>query len=344
MIALVVISALYVITVLYVIQLSGKIKSNITNVYTILELVETGVDSTKKYFDEVHILTHQHIRKQDILERGTVKRPATVTTDFLKANVNTPTTNIVNGTHENFINRSIPSTWNYDTNRLEEIFPRFAARPLECYDIQKESLPDISDIKHPKPRSIFFLETSCRSHIKGRIAVTSRQACAVESAARMNPNLDVYFLFVSPGIIRYAGTESDKFLRVLLSYKNVKVHHLNFKRYLKGTPLNNIPEDERLDGSSYPVTHASDILRFITLWKYGGIYLDLDIITIKSLESLSPNFVVLETFGYSAAGAIGFTATGDGHQLAEFCVNDLKNNFQGYSWNQNGPLVATRSV
>lgn len=74
---------------------------------------------------------------------------------------------------------------------------------LLCHaDNVTESLPDISD--HPpnkKKRNIFFLETSCTSSDKGKIHLSPRQACAVESAARMNPKMDVYLLFASPGVI-----------------------------------------------------------------------------------------------------------------------------------------------
>ncbi|KAF2888840.1 hypothetical protein ILUMI_17333 [Ignelater luminosus] len=332
LIVLFVISAVYVITIFYVMQPLSKNNVNISNTYTILEHVETGINHAKKYFHHVSTLIRQDVRKQGLLGMDTTNESAAVLTNVISV---TP--------------KSVSDHSNYGTKRLNIIFPnvaerQFATRPLECYSIHKESLSDISDINSPKSRSIFFLETSCTSHIKGRIALTSRQACAVESAARMNPNLDVYVLFVSPGIVKYAGTESDKFLTAILSYKNVKLHHLDFKRYLQDTPLEDILESGKLEWSSFPVTHASDILRFITLWKYGGIYMDLDIVTLKSLESLAPNFVVLETFTHSAAGVIGFTATGDGHRFAEFCINDLKLNFRGHSWNQNGPLVATRLI
>lgn len=74
---------------------------------------------------------------------------------------------------------------------------------LHCYNITEEdSLPDISDNppNHYK-KNIFFLETSCSSYNKGKLFIKARQACAVESAARLNPNMDVHLLFASPGII-----------------------------------------------------------------------------------------------------------------------------------------------
>lgn len=105
------------------------------------------------------------------------------------------------------------STWimlTYLYNPLPpEDFKKFdsiwiTAENLLCHaDDVSESLPDISDNPPSnKKRNIFFLETSCTSSEKGKIYLSPRQACSVESAARMNPEMDVYLLFASPGVIK----------------------------------------------------------------------------------------------------------------------------------------------
>lgn len=86
---------------------------------------------------------------------------------------------------------------------------------VACYRVKSESLPDISDAIPRKGKSIFFHETSCKSYVAGKIVINSRQACAVESAAKLNSNYDVYLLFTSPGIFKFEGTESDRFLQVI---------------------------------------------------------------------------------------------------------------------------------
>ncbi|KAF2901170.1 hypothetical protein ILUMI_05017 [Ignelater luminosus] len=215
---------------------------------------------------------------------------------------------------------------------------------IACYRIKGDSLPDISDVNPVKGKSIFFHETSCNSYTDGKIKISSRQACAVESAARMNPNFDVYLLYTSPGIIKYEDTTSDKFLKALLTYKNLKIYHLDFERYTKDTPLEDLYKSGQLESSSYAPSHASDVLRYLSLWKYGGIYLDLDVIVIKSLEDLSPNYAGSESQANVAAGVLNLAPTGDGHHFAELCVEDLKHNFNGDVWGYNGPGVITRFV
>lgn len=82
--------------------------------------------------------------------------------------------------------------------------------------------------------------------------------------------------------------------------------------------------------------------RYLTLWKYGGIYLDLDVIVIKSLEDLHPNYAGAESDANVAAGVLNFSPVGHGHQLAKSCLNDLKDHFDGHNWGNNGPGVITR--
>lgn len=132
---------------------------------------------------------------------------------------------------------------------------------ISCYDIKSPSLPDIMDGEPPKKNSIFFHETSCHSYVKGRITITSREACAVESAARMNPNLNVYLLYTSPGEIEFTGDESDKFIRALSHYDNIKLKRVFFKTYAKGSPVENLYLGGHIRHSDYPESHASDVLR-----------------------------------------------------------------------------------
>ncbi|XP_023016806.1 lactosylceramide 4-alpha-galactosyltransferase isoform X3 [Leptinotarsa decemlineata] len=213
---------------------------------------------------------------------------------------------------------------------------------IYCYRLKMESLSDISSINPKKDKSIFFHETSCKSFIKGKISIEARQACAVESAAKMNPNFDVYLLFTSPGILHFDGDESDRFLKALLSYKNVKMMHLDYEKYVEGTPVEHLYKSGIIEDSDYAMSHASDVLRYLTLWKYGGIYLDLDVIVTKSLEKLPPNYSGAESDKDVAAGVMSFSSSGKGHTLAGTCLDDLKNNFNGRDWGYNGPGVVTR--
>ncbi|XP_076264022.1 lactosylceramide 4-alpha-galactosyltransferase-like [Rhynchophorus ferrugineus] len=205
-----------------------------------------------------------------------------------------------------------------------------------------DSLPDISSANPRKGRSIFFHETSCTSHLKGKITINARQACAVESAAFMNPNYEIYLLYASPGKIVYEGSESDRFISQLLKYPNIHIYHINMDNYMKNTMVENLWSEQKMFLSKFAQSHTSDVLRYLTLWKYGGIYLDLDVIVIKNLEDLGVDYAGLESDTSIAAGIMSFNYTGIGHEYATSCLKDLKENFNGFKWGHNGPGTITR--
>lgn len=123
--------------------------------------------------------------------------------------------------------------------------------------------------------SIFFHETSCSKEA----TLTARQACAVESAARMNPNRAVYLFYLSPSEL---SPKSETFYHLLIRYKNIKIRRILVKDYFANTPLEQWYKSGTLETTSkWPTSHMSDVLRYLTLWKFGGIYLDLDVVMIK---------------------------------------------------------------
>ncbi|XP_015110057.1 lactosylceramide 4-alpha-galactosyltransferase [Diachasma alloeum] len=184
--------------------------------------------------------------------------------------------------------------------------------------------------------NIFFLETSPFS--KEGLSFTARQACSVEAAARTNPTMQVYLLVANHWTISATGKET---VNRLLSYKNIKIKRILMKDYVKNTPLEEWWSSQILSNSGWPTHHMSDILRYLTLAKFGGIYLDLDVVVMKSLEQLT-NFVGAEDWTNVAAGVLGFGMDDLGRRVADACLTELKTDFRGDMWSYNGPGVITR--
>lgn len=116
------------------------------------------------------------------------------------------------------------------------------------------------------------------------------------------------------------------------------------KKYTMNTPLENLIASGRFYESEYFNYHLSDVLRFLTLWKYGGIYLDLDVVVVKSIDSLGQNYAVAESNRSLSSSGLNLSPTGVGHQVAENCLEELANNFNGSVWNSNGPALLTRVI
>lgn len=127
-------------------------------------------------------------------------------------------------------------------------------------------------------KNIFFHETSCFGD-SGLIELNCRQACAVESAALMNPGMLVNLLLLSPSP---PSNHTAKLLKYLIDYKNVKISRIYINEYIGNTPLEQwYANGKVLESSQWPRSHMSDILRYLTLWRFGGIYLDLDVVIVK---------------------------------------------------------------
>jgi len=155
----------------------------------------------------------------------------------------------------------------------------------------------------------------------------------------MNPEHEIFVLFTSQ--VGFRNSTHLPLIDALLSYPNVHFNYLNLTQYAEHTPLGRWIKTGELYRSAYVNSHTSDILRYLSLWKYGGTYLDLDIIMLKPLNTLKPNFAGAESKTFVAAGIINLE-NDSGHEIADRCVKDLLNNFNGNDWGNNGPGVITR--
>lgn len=126
-------------------------------------------------------------------------------------------------------------------------------------------------------RNIFFLETFCFGEGDGQAKLNYRQACSIEAAARTNPNMAVNLFYLSPAP---PSNLTRQLTQLLLKYDNVQVSRIKLPEYIRNTPIEHWYSSGILAKSGWPNIHMSDFLRLLTLWKYGGIYLDLDVVVI----------------------------------------------------------------
>jgi hypothetical protein len=131
---------------------------------------------------------------------------------------------------------------------------------------------------------IFFVQTSENEDI------LSRHACSIESAARLHSNGLIFVLMRSV----YVHTKKGSFNR-LQTYTNIRFVHFNELDIYSNTTLSRLSETKRTQFIHYfAISHMSDFIRTALLYKYGGIYFDLDVIPLKTF-SLFSNTVALET-------------------------------------------------
>lgn len=162
--------------------------------------------------------------------------------------------------------------------------------------------------------AIFFVESSCPGD--GVFELTTRQACAIESAALQNERTTVFVLLASP-----RGYEiQPKEYEALFHLKNVKFRSINLWRYANGTPAAEWLKTEELFKSRFLAHHMSDFLRYLTMLKFGGTYLDMDVVVRKKLEDLPPNYTGAQSADALGVGVMNFGRDVVGHAVAEDCM------------------------
>ena len=160
----------------------------------------------------------------------------------------------------------------------------------------------------------FFLET------QGVNELNYRQACSVESFALLNPNILVYVLFMnSTAVNRKAAT-----FKALRHYNNTQLVAVNIDEYVAGTPIEHWYHNTTWREGPYHVAHLRDSLRLLTLAKYGGFYVDLDIIFTQPVTYLR-NFIATED-GEKASNGVMHADLG--YPLMRMVVEEFPKNYK----------------
>ena len=164
--------------------------------------------------------------------------------------------------------------------------------------------------------AVFFLETS------GRVFHSPRELCAVESAARHHPNKTIVVGTTSPYLLNTA-----LHVAVTSRHKNVHLVRFNFTALSLRTPLKDWlldRKDHPLRSSKAGVEHMSDIARAIVLYIYGGIYMDTDVIVLKSLAKFRNALPLAHHLPGNEITNCAFMAMDRGHQLLGRFLEDIR--------------------
>ncbi|KAM5291850.1 alpha-1,4-N-acetylglucosaminyltransferase [Ctenodactylus gundi] len=183
-------------------------------------------------------------------------------------------------------------------------------------------------------RSIVFLETS------ERLEPPPLVSCAVESAAKIYPERPVVFLmkglndFTQP-----SSNSSNPAFSLLSAIDNVFLLSLDMNRLFEGTPL--LPWYTQINSSTerYWLHVSSDASRLAMIWKYGGIYADTDVISIRPIPE--ENFLAAQSSQLSSNGVFGFLPH---HPFLWECMENFVEHYNSDLWGHQGPHLMTRML
>ncbi|CAB4070367.1 A4GALT [Lepeophtheirus salmonis] len=167
-------------------------------------------------------------------------------------------------------------------------------------------------VKIPKDTNFFFLETS------GRSRLTLKELCALESAAKLHPKRNAFFIMTNKTYERTTAV-----VEIMEKYSNIQLLSIDLTYVFKGTVIENLWLQNRIQKSVHYNSHMSDILRYWFVYNYGGTYLDSDVIVLKEMP-----------MNYNFAGV---------ENMDSFLV-DISINFDGTVWINNGPAMLTSNL
>lgn len=193
-----------------------------------------------------------------------------------------------------------------------------------------------------KSKNVFFVETRKDTD---NVEFTSRMACSIESAARVDSESKVVVFYTS--FERLQTLKMSPIRDAVLSYSNVFIDFVNLSRISAGSPMEEFMKTDKFAASQYPIEHLADATRLLVLWKFGGVYIDGDVIVRRSFNTVPSNFVCRQDNRFDsdfANGVLGFNRNKDGLKILEMLMKEFAETYDPMGFASNGPGLVTRIV
>ncbi|KAL4692057.1 hypothetical protein H8957_002999 [Semnopithecus entellus] len=183
-------------------------------------------------------------------------------------------------------------------------------------------------------RGIVFLETS------ERMEPTHLVSCAVESAAKIYPERPVVFFMkgLTDSTLMPSNSAYPAF-SFLSAIDNVFLFPLDMKRLFEDTPLFSWYNQINTSIERNWLHISSDASRLAVIWKYGGIYMDTDVISIRPIPE--ENFLAAQGSRFSSNGVFGFLPQ---HPFLWECMENFVEHYNSDIWGNQGPDLMTRML
>lgn len=135
----------------------------------------------------------------------------------------------------------------------------------------------------------------------------------------MNPDREIYFLVTAP--VDFNDYPANDFIRALQTYPNIHFKYFDVIDITDKTPLDEWIHNATLFQSYFIDVHVSDVYRLVILWRYQGIYLDLDMLVLENLDNIPTNLVCVESEVNHQVGTAIFSVNGElGREIIELCL------------------------
>ncbi|KAJ3402641.1 hypothetical protein HDU80_004906 [Chytriomyces hyalinus] len=168
-----------------------------------------------------------------------------------------------------------------------------------------------------------------------------RYLCSLESAARINPNYQINVYARNSSHFKISISKWLSLLDTTISSR-IFIHELVWKDAMMGTPLEQWYTLEKWKESSWVDQNLGNAFRLGILYHYGGVYLDLDIVSLNPVEAMMQDRTVAMQDGKWYNNAVFRFPPGDAFVKA--MMEEFVSGFEGFVWARNGPRMVTRTM
>ncbi|KAK9830748.1 hypothetical protein WJX74_005137 [Apatococcus lobatus] len=172
-------------------------------------------------------------------------------------------------------------------------------------------------------------------HFYDSIMDAPAHLCAIESASRL----------LHQGDVKVFAKDIEGFHKHWpIQLARVNVNSIDLAEIFMNTPLWEWYANNRHTESSMVSQNLSNALRLAVIWKYGGMYIDLDIIATSPLFFTAHGNLARQhapdnpKFDYNNA-VLNFPRS---HPFVWRLMEEFVNGFDGFTWGENGPALITR--
>ncbi|XP_038600416.1 alpha-1,4-N-acetylglucosaminyltransferase [Tachyglossus aculeatus] len=182
-------------------------------------------------------------------------------------------------------------------------------------------------------RSIVFLETS------DRLEPPPLVSCAVESASRIYRDRPVVFFLkgLNGNLTHLPSNSTNAAFSLLSGIRNVFLFPLDMRTLFQETPLFSWYSQINPRTQKNWLYVSSDASRLAIIWKFGGIYMDTDVISIRPIPA--ENFLAGQSSRLSSNGVFGFVRH---HPFLWQCMENFVERYNSAIWGHQGPALVTR--
>ncbi|TPX65072.1 hypothetical protein CcCBS67573_g08243 [Chytriomyces confervae] len=172
--------------------------------------------------------------------------------------------------------------------------------------------------KSSVPNKIMFL------HYNEKIE-SPKLLCSVESAIRQNPNHAVTVYVQNPE--KFNATGAKAWIDTLNS-KQLRIQPLDWFSAMADTPLEPWFTSETFKKSTWVDQNLGNAFRLGMLWKTGGVYMDMDIVSVNPVGSMG------RAVGWQTKKLLnnGFLSMQKRDRVLWRIMNEFVNRFRGYKW------------